>query len=52
MTRARLTSRLGFAGSLALAGSLLGSSLVAQQKEIPYESAGDFLKLPEDIHLC
>jgi len=52
MRSARLASRLGFvAGSLALAGSLLGSSLVAQQKEIAYESAGDFLKLPEDIHL-
>ena len=51
MKRARLVSRLGFAGSLALAGSLLGSSLVAQQKEIAYESAGDFLKLPDDIHL-
>jgi len=49
MKSARLASTLVFAG--ALAGSLLGGSLVAQQKEIAYESAGDFLKLPDDIHL-
>jgi DNA-binding beta-propeller fold protein YncE len=42
-------SRLAF--TLVFAGSLLAGSLVAQQKEIPYESAGDFLKLPDDIHL-
>jgi DNA-binding beta-propeller fold protein YncE len=39
------------APTLVFAGSLLASSLVAQQKEIAYESAGDFLKLPDDIHL-
>lgn len=42
-------SRLAF--TLVFAGSLLAGPLVAQQKEIAYESAGDFLKLPEDIHL-
>ncbi|MCC7009560.1 MAG: 6-bladed beta-propeller [Acidobacteria bacterium] len=36
--------------TLALAGSLFGSPLSAQQKEISFESAGDFLKLPDDIH--
>ena len=36
--------------TLALAGSLVGGSLLAQQKEIPFDSAGDFLKLPDDIH--
>jgi len=41
---------LVFAGAL-FAGSLLGGSLVAQQKEITFESAGDFLKLPDDLHL-
>ena len=52
MKSARLASRLVLAGSVAaFAGSLLGSSLVAQQKEIAFESAGDFLKLPDDIHL-
>jgi 6-bladed beta-propeller protein len=29
---------------------LLAGSLVAQQKEISFDSAGDFLKLPNDIH--
>jgi NHL repeat len=43
------SSRLAF--TLVLAGSLLVGSLVAQQKEISFESAGDFLKLPDDIHL-
>ena len=52
MRSARLASRLVIAGSVAaLAGSLLGGSLIAQQKEIAFESAGDFLKLPDDIHL-
>ena len=37
--------------ALLFAGALLGGSLVAQQKEISFESAGDFLKLPADIHL-
>jgi DNA-binding beta-propeller fold protein YncE len=39
------------ASMLVFAGSLLGGSLVAQQKEISFESAGDFLKLPDDLHL-
>src|ERR671936_65011 len=39
------------ASTLIFAGSLLAGSLFAQQKEIPFESAGDFLKLPDDIHL-
>jgi hypothetical protein len=42
-------SRLAF--TLVFAGSLLVGPLVAQQKEISFESAGDFLKLPADIHL-
>jgi DNA-binding beta-propeller fold protein YncE len=37
--------------TLVFAGSLLAGPLVAQQKEIPFESAGDFLKLPDDLHL-
>jgi hypothetical protein len=51
----------GLAATLVVAGSLFSSSLVfsggslaaqqaAQQKEITFESAGDFLKLPDDIH--
>jgi DNA-binding beta-propeller fold protein YncE len=40
-----------FAFTLLIAGSLLVGSLVAQQKDIPFDSAGDFLKLPDDIHL-
>ena len=39
------------APTLLFAGALLGGSLVAQQKELSFESAGDFLKLPADIHL-
>jgi NHL repeat-containing protein len=39
------------APALLFAGAFLGGSLVAQQKEISFESAGDFLKLPADIHL-
>ncbi len=42
-------SRLAYA--LMFASSLLAGSLFAQQKEIPFDSAGDFLKLPDDIHL-
>jgi hypothetical protein len=38
------------AATLLVAVSFLSGSLVAQQKEIPFESAGDFLKLPADIH--
>jgi 6-bladed beta-propeller len=45
MTRSR------FAAALLVAGSLCAGSLFAQQKEIAFESAGDFLKLPDDIHL-
>jgi NHL repeat len=41
-------TRLAF--TLLFAGSLMGGSLVAQQKDIAFESAGDFLKLPADIH--
>lgn len=37
--------------TLLFGAALLGSSLTAQQKEISFESAGDFLKLPDDIHL-
>ena len=33
------------------ARALFSGSLVAQQKEIAFESAGDYLKLPADIHL-
>lgn len=52
MRSTRLAFTLVFAGALvALAGSLSGGSLVAQQKEISFESAGDFLKLPADLHL-
>jgi hypothetical protein len=39
------------AATLLVAGSLCAGSLFAQQKEISFESAGDFLKLPDDIHL-
>ncbi len=42
-------SRLAYA--LMFASSLLAGSLFAQQKEISFDSAGDFLKLPDDIHL-
>jgi DNA-binding beta-propeller fold protein YncE len=56
MKSSRIAFTLVFAGALA-AGSLVGGPVVAeraqpaQQKEIPYETAGDFLKLPDDIHL-
>jgi sugar lactone lactonase YvrE len=40
-----------FAPALIFAGSLLAGSPFAQQKEISFDSAGDFLKLPADIHL-
>ena len=43
------TSR--FAATVIFAGSLLAGSLFAQQKELSFDSAGDFLKLPDDIHL-
>ncbi len=44
----------GLAAALVIfSGSLVVSrgSLVAQQKEIAFESAGDFLTMPADIHL-
>src|SRR5262247_2277468 len=43
MKRARL------ALSLAFAGALLSGSVIAQQKEIAFDSAGDFLNPPADI---
>jgi NHL repeat len=50
MRHSRLAFTLVLAGSL-FGGSLLAGSLFAQQKEISFDSAGDFLKLPADIHL-
>src|SRR3954468_7145886 len=50
MRYSRLAFTLVFAG-LVLVSSLPGGSLAAQQKEISFESAGDFLKLPDDLHL-
>jgi hypothetical protein len=55
MRHSRLAAT-GFAATLAFAGALFGGSpfggsLVAQQKEIAFDSAGDFLKLPADLHL-
>ena len=50
MRYSRFTST-GLAATLLVAGSLFSGSLVAQQKEIPFDSAGDFLKLPADLHL-
>ena len=40
-----------FAAPLLFAGSLLAGSLFAQQRELPFDSAGDFLSLPADLHL-
>ena len=40
----------GLAATLLVVGSLFSGSVVAQQKEIAFDSAGDFLKLPADIH--
>ena len=42
-------SRLAAAG-LAATLLIFSGSLVAQQKEIAFDSAGDFLTLPADIH--
>ena len=42
-------SRLATAG-LAATLLIFSGSLVAQQKEVAFESAGDYLKLPADIH--
>jgi DNA-binding beta-propeller fold protein YncE len=53
MTVSRLASA-GLAATLAVASGALvfsGGSLAAQQKEIAFQSAGDFLTLPPDIHL-
>jgi len=50
MRYSRLAFTLVFAG-LVLVSSLPGGSLAAQQKEISFESAGDFLKLLDDLHL-
>ena len=44
------SSRIAATG-LAAALLIFSGSLLAQQKEIAFESAGDFLKLPDDIHL-
>ncbi len=44
------SSRIAATG-LAAALVIFSGSLVAQQKEIAFDSAGDFLKLPADIHL-
>ena len=38
------------AATLLFASSLVSGSLAAQQKEIAFDSAGDFLKLPADIY--
>jgi hypothetical protein len=40
-----------FAAPLLFAGSLLAGSLFAQQRELSFDSAGDFLSLPADLHL-
>ena len=42
-------SRLATAG-LAATLLIFSGSLVAQQKEVAFDSAGDYLKLPADIH--
>jgi DNA-binding beta-propeller fold protein YncE len=39
------------AATLLFAGSLLAGSLFAQQRELSFDSAGDFLSLPADLHL-
>src|SRR5687768_9967057 len=46
MKYSRLTAT-GLAAALLFAGSLLAQQ---QPREIAFESAGDFLKLPADIH--
>jgi hypothetical protein len=53
MTYSRFAAT-GLAATLVIfSGSLVfsGGSLAAQQKEIVFDSAGDFLTLPADIHL-
>jgi len=49
MKSARIAFR-GLAATLLVAGSLFTSPLLAQQKEIAFDSAGDFLKLPADVY--
>src|SRR5215218_6030886 len=39
-----------FAATLLVAGSLFAGSLFAQQRELSFESAGDFLSMPADLH--
>src|SRR5919112_929493 len=39
-----------FAATLLFAGSLVAGSVFAQQRELPFESAGDFLSMPADLH--
>jgi DNA-binding beta-propeller fold protein YncE len=50
MTYSRFAATRLLAGSF-LAGSLFAGSLVAQQRELSFDSAGDFLSLPADLHL-
>src|SRR3954462_8475200 len=40
-----------FAAMLLFAGSLLAGSLFAPQRELSFASAGDFLSLPDALHL-
>ena len=40
-----------FAATLLFAGLLLAASPFAQQKELSFDSAGDFLSLPAELHL-
>src|SRR5215218_10853905 len=40
-----------FSAALLAAGSLLAASVFAQQRELPFESAGNFLTMPADLHL-
>jgi len=40
-----------FTATLIFAGALFAGSPFAQQKELSFDSAGDFLSLPADLHL-
>src|SRR5262245_21042219 len=42
---------VAFSGSFAFSGGPLIAEQAAQQKEIAFESAGDFLTMPADVHL-
>ena len=42
---------VAFSGSLVSSGGSVIAQQAAQQKEIAFESAGDFLTMPADIHL-